>query len=214
MNNQKGVHSASIRCYGAITLAVVAVCSTVAGAQTTTGSAAAPAASPATVGTQRVVVPGGTVVQVSLTEPVSSATANVNDQVAVVVKREVDVNGWVVIPAGSTGHATVTTVEHAGSNGSGGKLSMSVDWVYSADGGMIQLSATNHASESGDTKGAASTATLLSWVFLGPVGFFAHNFVRGRDVTISTDKTFTVFVDHNTHIQAKQRAAQSQGFDQ
>lgn len=214
MDNQKGFYSAPIQRYGAITLALIAVCSTVAGAQTTTASAAAPAASPATVGTQRVVVPGGTVVQVSLTEPISSATANVNDQVAVVVKKEVDVNGWVVIPAGSTGHATVTTVEHAGSNGSGGKLSMSVDWVYSADGGMIQLSSTNHASESGDTKGAASTATLLSWVLLGPVGFFAHNFVRGRDVTISTDKTFTVFVDHNTHIQAKQRAAQSQGFDQ
>ena len=214
MDNQKDIHRVSIQCYGAVALAFLAVYPTVAGAQTTTGSAVAPAASPSAARSQRVVVPGGTVVQVSLTEPISSATANVNDQVAVVVKKEVDVNGWVVIPAGSTGHATVTTVEHAGSNGSGGKLSMSVDWVYSADGGMIQLSTTNHASESGDTKGAASTATLLSWVFLGPVGFFAHNFVRGRDVTISTDKTFTVFVDHNTHIQAKQRAAQSPGFDQ
>jgi hypothetical protein len=91
---------------------------------------------------------------------------------------------------------------------------MSVDWVYSTDGGMIALSTTNHASESGDSKGAASTATLLSWVFLGPVGFFAHNFVRGREVTIGTDRTFTVFVDHAVHVRATQRFAQSQAFDQ
>ncbi len=177
--------------------------------QSTPAALAAPVATP-----HSVLVPGGTTVVVSLAESVSSATASVNDQVAVVVKKPVLVNGWIVVPAGSNGHATVTAVEHAASNGSGGKLSMSVDWVYSADGGMVQLSTTNHASESGDSKGAASTATLLSWVLLGPVGFFAHNFVRGREVTIGTDRTFTVFVDHAVHVRATQQVANGQTFDQ
>jgi hypothetical protein len=91
---------------------------------------------------------------------------------------------------------------------------MRVDWVYSSDGGMVQISTTNLASEGGDAKGAASTATLLSWVFLGPVGFFAHNFVRGREVTIRTDRIFTVFVDHAVHVRATQQVARSQAFDQ
>lgn len=182
-------------------------------AQAVQTSAIAPSPAPVPARPTRVVVPGGTTVDVSLTEPISSATANANDQVAIVVKRPVIVNGWIVIPAGANGHATVTSVEHAGSNGSGGKITMSVDWVYSADGGMLQLSTTNHASESGDTKGAASTATLISWALLGPVGFFAHNFVRGKDVTIGTDKTFTVFVDHAVHVTASQRA-QVAGYDQ
>ena len=151
---------------------------------------------------------------VSLTEPISSATANVNDAVAIVVKKPVVVNGWVVVPAGASGHATVTEVTHASGNGSGGKISLSVDWVYSSDGGMLQLSTTDHASESGDSKGAASTATLLSSVLLGPVGFFAHNFVRGRDVTIGTDKIFTAFVDHDAHVRTSQRAGQPEQFDQ
>jgi hypothetical protein len=90
---------------------------------------------------------------------------------------------------------------------------MSVDWVYSVDGGKILLSTTNHASENGDQKGAASTATLLSWALLGPLGFFAHNFVRGKDVTIGTDKKFTVFVDHDVHVQTTQKAGTDQGFD-
>jgi hypothetical protein len=171
-------------------------------------------AAPSATVSHSVLVPAGTAVVVSLAEPVSSATASVNDQVAVVVKKPVLVNGWIVVPAGSNGHATVTAVERAASNGSGGKLSMSVDWVHSSDGGMIQLSTTHHASESGDSKGAASTATLLSSVFLGPVGFFAHNLVRGREVTIGTDRTFTVFADHAVRVRATQQATQSHVFDQ
>lgn len=177
------------------------------------GNTQGPLASPASAIPQTILVPGGTTVSVGLTEPISSATANLNDQVAIVVKKEVDVGGWLVIPAGANGHATVTSVEHSAGNGSGGKLAMSIDWVYSADGGRVQLSTTNHASESGDTKGAASTATILSYVLLGPLGFFAHNFVHGRDVTIGTDKAFTVFVDHDVHVAATQKAGQGQGFD-
>jgi hypothetical protein len=176
-------------------------------------NSAGPAIQPSPIATDGILVPGGTTVSVSLAEPISSGTANVNDQVGIVVKKEVDVGGWVVIPAGASGHATITSVEHAGSNGSGGKLAMSVDWVYSTDGGKIQLSQTNHASENGDNKGAASTATLLSWALLGPIGFFAHNFVRGHDVTIGTDKTFTVFVDHDVHVITTQKAAEGPGFD-
>jgi hypothetical protein len=179
---------------------------------TTSKSTAAPSKSPLPTGAQEVLVPGGTTVVVGLTEPISSATAKENDQVAIVVKKEVAIGGWLVIPAGSNGHATVTSVEHAAGNGSGGKIAMSIDWVYDAAGEKLQLSETNHAAETGDTKGAASTATLLSWVFLGPLGFFAHNFVRGRDVTIGTDKSFTVFVDHDVHAQVTQHAAQDQGF--
>ena len=145
-------------------------------------------------------LPGGTSVVVSLLEEVSSATAHEDDQIGIVAKKEVRVNGDVLIAAGATGHATVTSVETAKSNGSGGKLAISIDWINAVDGGKVKLSPTNHASESGDSKGAASTATLLSWALLGPLGFFAHNFVRGRDVIIDKKKSFTVFTDHDVYI--------------
>jgi|SRR5579875_401674 hypothetical protein len=173
-------------------------------------SSAAP--QPAETAAQGVLVPGGTVVYVSLTEPLSSATAKEGDQIAIKVTKEVDVGGWVVIPAGAPGHATVVTAEQAGSNGHGGQLAIVIDWVYSEDGGRIKLSPTNHPSENGQQKGAASTATLLSWALLGPLGFFAHNFVRGRDVTIDTKKVFTVFVDHDVHV-ATTTKAESEYFD-
>jgi hypothetical protein len=160
-----------------------------------------------------VLVPGGTTVSVSLSEQLSSASATVNEVVPIVSNNEVDVSGWLVIPKGSPGQATVTTVDKAGGNGHGGQLALTIDWIFSADGGKIQLSNVNHSSENGDNKGAASTATLLSWVLLGPIGFFAHNFVRGKDVTVGTDKLFAVFVDQDVHVDATQHGGAGAGFD-
>lgn len=211
------------RSAAALLLVAVGWGSTATAAQPATGASSMPSATPSAMpspialprakGAQSVDVPGGTTVVVALTEPLSSGTANVGDQVALVVKKEVDVDGMAIVDAGANGHATVTSVTRAGGNGSGGKIAMSVDWVYSVDGGKIPLSQTNHNSENGDNKGAASTATLLSWALLGPIGFFAHNFVRGHDVTIGTDKTFTVFVDHDVHVTSSQVASQSGGYD-
>jgi hypothetical protein len=177
-------------------------------------SVSTPAVQPAETEAPGVLIPGGTIIKVSLVEPVTSATAKEGDQVAIRVVKEVDVNGWLVIPSDSPGHATVVTVEQAGSNGHGGQLGITIDWVYSQDGGKIKLSTTNHASENGQQAGAASTATILSYVLLGPLGFFAHNFVRGRNVTIDTKQVFSVFVDRDVHVVTTAKATDPrEGFD-
>ncbi len=182
-----------------------------------TGAPAVNTASPQPVrthipGSTTVLVPGGTSVFVSLAEPISSATANVGDAVGIVVTKEVDVNGFVVIPKGANGQATVTSVERAGGNGQGGKIALTFDWVFGADGEKIQLTNVSANSENGDQKGAASTATIVTYLILGPLGLFAHNFVRGKDVTIPTDRVFDMFVDHDVHIDATQSATASPGF--
>lgn len=194
-------------------LAAMLVISTTGASVGAPSPAPAPSPTAATAPGSGLLVPGGTPVDVGLSEPLSSGNAKLGDQVAIIVKKEVDENGYVVVPQGAMGHATVTTAQGAGSNGSGGKLALQIDWVYSEDGGKIPVSSTDHASENGDNKGAASTATLISWALLGPLGFFAHNFVRGHDVTIGTDKTFTVFVDHDIHVESSKKAASGGGFD-
>lgn len=169
-----------------------------------------PASGAATI----VLLPGGTNVSVSLSEPISSNSANVGDTVPTTVDKEVDAAGYVAIPKGANGQATVTVVDHAGGNGHGGKLGLQMDWVYSADHGKILLSQVNHAAgDDTDQKGAASTATILSYVLLGPLGLFAHNFVHGKDVTVPTTQVFKVFVDHDVHVKATDKAQAPAGFD-
>jgi hypothetical protein len=168
------------------------------------------ATSPAAPASEEEVLPGGTTVTVSLKEPLSSSTAQVGDQLAIVVKKPVIINGYLFIDRGANGHATVTSAQHSGGNGSGGQLAMTIDWVYAVDGGKIRLSRTNHSSENADTKGASSTATIATYLLLGPLGLFAHNFVRGKDVTIPTDHRFTAFVDHDVRLVAEQPRPQAE----
>jgi hypothetical protein len=195
----------------AIAIAALVGAPLIALAQTSTPPAAA--ASAATPAPGPVLVVGGTPVSVSLAEPISSGTAHEGDTVGIVTTKEVDVNGIVVVARGANGQATVTHVEHAGGNGHGGKLAINLDWIYSVDGGKIALSTVSHASEENDNKGEASTATIATYLLLGPVGLFAHNFVHGKEVTLGTDKVYNVFIDQDVHVASTQHATAPTGFD-
>lgn len=161
----------------------------------------------------RVTVQGGTQVPVKVVEPVSSSSANVGDVFQIKAAQDVVVNGWIVIPKDSPGQGEVMSVDRAGSHGHAGKLAIQIDYVYSADGGKIKLSNVNHRSEGEGRSGAASTATIATYVLLGPLGLFAHNFVKGHDVTIDSSATILQFVDSTIHVQAKQKPNPNAGFD-
>jgi hypothetical protein len=170
---------------------------------------AAPPAAPAS--STVVTVPGGTNVSVSVTEPLSSANAAVGDHVALLVRKEIDIDGWVAIAQGANGQGTVITAAHAGGNGHGGKLAVHIDCVYAADGQKVALSNVDHPNLSSDNKGAASTATIvdtaiLSVVGLGIVGLFAHNWVRGKDVVLDPKTVYPEFVDQTIRIVTSAKA--------
>jgi hypothetical protein len=151
-----------------------------------------------------VTVPGGTQVPVKVTDPVSSGNANVGDVFQITTAQDIVVNNWIVIPKGSPGQGEVVSVDRAGSHGHPGSLGIQIDYVYSADGGKIKLSNIGHATQGEGSSGSASTATIASYVVLGPLGLFAHNFVKGKDVTIDSSKTILVFVDTTCHVKATQ----------
>jgi hypothetical protein len=151
-----------------------------------------------------VTVPGGTQVPVQVVEPISSSNANVGDVFQITTAKDIVIDNWIVIPKGSPGQGEVISVDRAGSHGHPGSLGLQVDYVYSADGGKVKLSNISHSNQAEGSSGAASTATIASYVVLGPLGLFAHNFVKGKDLTIDSSKTILVFVDYTVHIKAKE----------
>lgn len=56
-------------------------------------------------------------------------------------------------------------------------------------------------------KGASSTATIIGYATLGIGGLFAHNFVKGRSITLDSSKSYSAFVDNTVHVVSNQRAA-------
>jgi hypothetical protein len=176
---------------------------------------ATPSPSPASsaMPTTVVMVPGGTAITVNFTQVISSDSETKGATVPVVATKEVDVNGMEVIAKGAQGQATLTTVLHSGGNGSGGQIKFNVDWIYSVDGGKIALSPVNNTTPNADRKGAASTLAIAGWATFGLLGLFSHNLAHGNAAVIKTDKTFTVFVDHDVHVQASTKSTAAPGFD-
>lgn len=152
-----------------------------------------------------VTVPGATPMKIRLIDSISSSNANVGDTFQFRADSDVVVNGWIVVAKGAPGQGEVISVDRAASHGHPGNLGLKFDYVYSVDGKKIRLSATNKKQEGDQRGGASSTATVTSTLLLGPVGLFAHNWVKGRDVTIDSSRTLDAFVDSTVHVAATTR---------
>lgn len=158
------------------------------------------------------VLPGGTPVKIGLLAEMQSNTVHTGDRFRFKALEDVDVNGWVAIAKDALGEGEVTAANAAGGNGHPGKIALQFDWIYSADGLKIKLSDVPTDSNGEAQKGGASTATIASYLLLGPLGLFAHNFVHGKEVVIKTDQKIPVYVFQTVHVVAKTKVTSADGF--
>lgn len=159
---------------------------------------------------QKIIVPGGTIVPIVVVNPISSSNANVGDTFAVQAQSDVVVNGWVAISKGAPGQATVTSVDRAGSHGHPGSLGIEMNWIYAADGEKIHLTSQKIDQQGESKAGVSSTVTIISWATLGLAGLFAHNFVKGRDVTLDATHPLKAYVDDSVYVLARTRESSPQ----
>jgi len=156
---------------------------------------------------QKIIVPGGTAITVVVTNPISSSTAKVGDTFSIEAQSEVDVDGWMVVSKGAPGQGTITSVDHAGSHGHPGSLGIEMNWIYAVDGEKVRLTSQNVNAEGESKAGVSSTVTIISWATLGLVGLFAHNFVKGRDVTLDDTHPLKAYVDDSVYVVANTRGS-------
>lgn len=155
----------------------------------------------------RVTIPGGTQISVHILDRLDSGTANVGDTFTFKTVDDVVVDGYVVVRSGAEGRGTVAKVDRAGRNGHAGSLGLRFDYVNGVDGKQIKLSSEKSDSTGSDAKGRISTATIASVLTLGYAGFFAHNFVRGHNITISSDQTFIAYVSAPQRVLSNERTS-------
>lgn len=140
----------------------------------------------------------GTQVRVNVVHPLSSGTATVGQRFAFAAAAPVVVGGHVVISKGALGSGHVVKATKAQGK-SPGAMTLAFDTIHAVDGSLIPL--TEDRSVTGNAeKGKASTATIAATIALGPLGLFAHNMVKGKDVTITPDKTFPAWVKNSSSV--------------
>lgn len=148
--------------------------------QPTTPVAAPPAIAP--IATTNAVLRAGTPVQLRLMEEITTEkkAAKVGQRFMLEVAAPVEINGVVVVPAGTPAWAEITEVRNKGMWGKSGKLNARLLYIR-VNGRQIRLTG------SFDDKGVTGTAGVIGAVALVPVvGFFVTGtsavFPKGGEV--------------------------------
>ncbi len=140
-----------------------------------------------------VTLPGGSLVPIHLTATLSSSTAKAGETFLIAASSSVRAGGGVVIARGAAGKGQVVAASPAGKSGRQGTLSIKFMWITAADGTRVKLAGIDRSAAGQNKKGSANTANIVSTVVLGPVGLFAHNFVKGKEIVIDPSRTFNAY---------------------
>ena len=140
----------------------------------------------------------GTPVKIRLQRTLSSADAQVDEQVDFDVLEEIKVGTLTVIPKGSTAWGTVTNAQAKRRMGRGGKLDVNIDAVRLADGEKAALRGVKGV-KGGEHTGAMTGAIVATSLIVWPAAPF-FLFMHGKDITFPKGSEVPTFIDGNFHL--------------
>ncbi len=146
----------------------------------------------------RLVIPDGTPIQLQLAESVSSAHAHVGDLLNFVVVKDVSVEGFTVIPAGSVASASVSGVKGKWFLGIGGNVALKLNSVELVNGDRVRLRARMDVKARSRTKLMAAAMIATGLVFLPAAPVFL--LTRGHDSTVLKSTEITAHIDGVTSV--------------
>ena len=166
-----------------------------AGLAQTQAQSASPSPSPKTPAFR---LEDGTPVKLRLQQTLSSADAQVDQQIDFDVLEEIKVNDVVAIPKGSIAWGTVTEAQPKRRMARGGKLNVNIDSVRLADGEKTALRAVKDMKGGGHTGGMVGGMVATSIVFFPAAPLFL--FIHGRDITIPKGTEITAFINGDVNL--------------
>ena len=149
------------------------------------------------------ILPEATPVRMRISRTVSSADAQVGENVDFETLDDVKAGSNVVIPAGSVAIGTITDAVSKKRMARGGRLSMNIDYVRLPSGGKLPLRGVQDVKGGGHTGAMTGGMVATAIVFWPAAPFFL--FMHGKDVTIPKGHEVTVYT--NTEYQLPNVAA-------
>jgi hypothetical protein len=140
----------------------------------------------------------GTPVKLRLSQTMSSASAQVGQEVPFEVVEDVTVDGVIVLPKGATAIGTVTDCNPKKSMGRAGKLNISLSYARLADQEKAALRAIQDNKGGGHIGAMTGAMVATSIVFFPAAPLFL--FIHGKDITIPQGTETTAFVEGDMHL--------------
>ena len=143
-------------------------------------------------------IPDGTPIHLRLSENVSSTHGHVGDKLRFVVVRDVSVEGFTVIPAGTIATGTVTAIKGRRILGIGGEVSLKLDSVGLVNGDRVNLRARLDVKGRSRVNLMAIAMIASGIIFLPATPVFA--LIRGHESTVVKTTEITAQIDGATAV--------------
>lgn len=141
------------------------------------------------------------VFKVTLNDAVSTKTSHEGDSIKFTVAENVMDGNVLLVPAGTVGSATITSLKKARSFGRNGALDITFDSVPAIDG--TEFTAVQGKDAKERTKGEikAAGASVAGAVLLGPVGLVGGAFIKGKNIDYPVGSTVFIQPQDSVSIQ-------------
>ena len=160
------------------------------------------AAAPAIIQGGEAHIPAKTVIEIEITQAISSKTSNFGDRFTLKLAAPVMIDGKTVLPAGLVGQGEVTHVGKTGRGGQSGELIVNARFLQCGDM-QIPLGHFHRGAVGRDNTAAAfAVATVVP---------FGQLLVSGHDVTIPAGTTGTAQINEDVAFTAVKQCAATAG---
>jgi len=152
--------------------------------------------------TAKVQIPAGTVIQIEVASPVSSADAGEGDKVRFLVSRRVLVSGIVVIDRGAVASAHVVKSKPAAAWGRGGLLGWVLEDVVAVDGTRVPIKLTDRLAGKNRSRAVVAAAIATGAMVLPytpPVGLI-WALKKGDEAVLDESRKSTAIVSNSTDV--------------
>lgn len=141
------------------------------------------------------------VFKVILNDAVSTKTSHEGDVIKFTVAENVMDGNVLLVPAGTVGSATITTLKKARSFGRNGALDITFDSVPAIDGTEFTAIQGDEAKEKTKGEIKAAGASIAGAVLLGPVGLVGGAFIKGKNIDYPVGSTVFIQPQDSVSIQ-------------
>ena len=139
--------------------------------------------------------------KVILNDAVSTKTSHEGDVIKFTVAENVMDGNVLLVPAGTVGSATITTLKKARSFGRNGALDITFVSVPAIDGTEFTAIQGDEAKEKTKGEIKAAGASIAGAVLLGPVGLVGGAFIKGKNIDYPVGSTVFIQPQDSVSIQ-------------
>ena len=133
---------------------------------------------------EEISVAEGMEIHIKTEEEINTAHLKAGKLIKFVIPSDVKIDGYLIIPAGTTGTLKVTKFKKAGNFGKDADLKIGINDIKTLDGSNLALNLKSSEDKSNSQEIAVGVSLLSTIIISNPVGLVAGYFLKGKDIVI------------------------------